>query len=533
MRALMLLLLAVLLSAADAETSAPVSPLMPVKTDNPRDTLRSFMQAMDRHVRSLASGDGKAEAWLDDAVRCLDLSGVGAVGRLAAGREAARDLKEVIDRVLAVDYDKVPDGAAEPRWRLRGTEIVIRRIDEGERAGEHLFSQDTVARAAGFFGKVRDLPLLPGTLGGGYRAPWQDAWVPVSLRGSVFGVAYWQWLLIGCLVFVGLAIRLVVQICTFVLRQATRRTALPWDDDLVEALAGPATLLGTTGVWFASLHLLGITGPAYTVIALLIKAAFFISLGYLAYKIAGFVADQIERRVQAQRQDINQALLRLLKQTLKLLALCFCLLLGAQNMGMDVASLIAGLGIGGLAFALAAKDTLANLLGSVMIMLDRPFRIGDYIVVKGVEGTVEDIGFRSTRIRTVGNSLTSVPNSELVLANVDNLGMRDWRRVSETWGLTYQTDPAQALAFCAEVRSAILAHPEVKPDAVVVCLSGLGASQLDIRVNWHLRAETWEAEMALRQAVLVEALTIAKRLGVEFAYPTQTVHLATSASTAA
>ena len=293
----------------------------------------------------------------------------------------------------------------------------------------------------------------------------------------------------------------------------------------MDNLTGPATHLATTGVWFASLHLLGITGVAFAVISFLIKGAFFVNLGYLAYKLAGFVGRLIERRMRQKHEDLNQSLFNLLRQTMQLLALLFCLLLGAQNMGMDVASLIAGLGIGGLAFALAAKDTIANLFGSVMIMLDRPFRVGDWIVAKGVEGTVEEIGFRSTRIRSAYNSLVSIPNSELVISNVDNLGMRSHRRVRETFALVYATPPGQVAAFCDGVRAILLARPTVKADAVTVALTNLGTSALEVLVNYHLAVTTWDAELAERQAVLLAVLGLAESMNVAFAFPTQTLIL--------
>lgn len=535
MRALLLCLLAVVACAADpagvpaaaapAAPAAAESPLAPVKTDSPRDTMRSFMLAMDRYVRAGETGDRKAGAWLEDAVRCLDTSQANMVGREQVGREAARHLKDVIDRVIAVDYALIPDGADQPRWRLRGTEVAIHRVESGERKGEFLFTPDTVARAKDFFAKVKDLPLLPGALGGGYEPPWQEQYVPRSLLPEVFGVAYWQWLFMGLLIFVGLVMRQITRFAAFVAKQATSRTAATWDDALVESLTGPITHLGTTGIWFISLHLVGITGTAYTVIAFLIKGAFFVNLAYLAFNLAGFLGSIMEQRMIAKKQDINRGLLKLLRQTMKILALLFCLLLGAQNMGMDVASLIAGLGIGGLAFALAAKDTLANLFGSIMIMIDRPFRVGDWVIAKGCEGTVEEIGFRSTRIRTFYNSLVSIPNSELVMANVDNMGMREWRRIMTTLSITYDTPPDRVEAFCEGVKNVVKANPASRKDYIQVCLSGCGPSSLEIMLYCFVKTRDWSDELLERQNIYLEILRVAERLGVRFARPTQTLHI--------
>lgn len=512
-------------SAQAAPAPPAESPLAPVKTDHPRDTMRTFLRAMDSHARARGDGDPMADTWLADAVRCMDVSGLPAVGRDRAAAVAAVELKEVIDRVIDIDLARVPDDRSVGRWRLRNTEISILRQESGDRRDEYLFAADTVARAGIFFSKVKSLPLLPGKLGGGWAPPWQEAYIPASLKPEWFGVAYWQWILIGLLIFIGLVLRQLARVAAFVVKRLTARTAATWDDDLVDALTGPMTHLATTGVWFASLHLIGISGAAYTVIAFLIKGAFFVNLGYLGWKLAGFVGHQIEAHMRQHQQDVNQSLFKLLRQTMQLLALLFCLLLGAQNMGMDVASLIAGLGIGGLAFALAAKDTLANLFGSVMIMIDRPFRVGDYIIVKGVEGSVEEVGFRSTRIRSPNNSLVSIPNSELVVSNIDNMGMRTHRRVREVFGLVYATPPERVEAFCAGVRGILAARPAVKQDAVMVAFSTMAASSLDILVNYHLAVPTWDAEMAERQAILLEVMRLAEALGVGFAFPTQTLHI--------
>ncbi|MCS6969449.1 MAG: mechanosensitive ion channel family protein [Planctomycetes bacterium] len=515
-------------SAPEQDHARPaILELAPVKTDHPRDTLRSFMQAMDRYVLAQRDGDPAMHRWLQDATRCLDLSQTNLIGREEIARDAARYLKEVIDRVILVDYDRVPDDPTLKRWRLADTEIAIHRIESGERAGEFLFTPDTVARSRDFYERVRNAPLLPGALGGGFAEPWQERYIPPVLKQKILGLAYWQWLLISALIFVGLVVRQIVRFLAFLAKHATARTSARWDDELVSALTGPVTHLGTTGVWFASIHLIGVTGTAYTVITFLIKSAFFINLAYLAYKLAEFLGNQIEHRLKAQRQDINQGLLKLLKQTLKILALVFCLLLGAQNMGMDVASLIAGLGIGGLAFALAAKDTLANFFGSVMIMLDRPFKVGDWIIAKGVEGVVEEIGFRSTRIRTFYNSLISIPNSELVMSNIDNMGVREWRRVRETYSVIYATPPEKIDAFCAAIRQTLQSRPEVKQDAIVVYFNALASSSLDILVNYHIKAENWSQELAIRHEILCDVLRIAQQVGVSFAFPTQTLHIET------
>ena len=131
------------------------------------------------------------------------------------------------------------------------------------------------------------------------------------------------------------------------------------------------------------------------------------------------------------------------------------ILIVLQNMGVNVFSLLAGLGLGGLAFALAAKDTAANLFGSIMILTDRPFKIGDWVKMDGVEGTVEEIGFRSTRVRTFYNSLITIPNATIANVQIDNLGVRQYRRTTATLGVTYDTSMEKMNQFVEGIRKII------------------------------------------------------------------------------
>ena len=169
-----------------------------------------------------------------------------------------------------------------------------------------------------------------------------------------------------------------------------------------------------------------------------------------------------------------------------------------QNLGINVTSLIAGLGIGGLAFALAAKDTIANLFGFTTILIDRPFKVGEFIRIGGMEGVVENLGLRSTRIRTFYKSLVSIPN--LVVANekIDNMGQRVYRRTRTTLGLTYDTSPEKLEAFCEKVKAIIQAHPQTAEEQIYVYFCGYGASSLNILVYFYHQVTDWQEELNAR-----------------------------------
>jgi MscS family membrane protein len=188
-------------------------------------------------------------------------------------------------------------------------------------------------------------------------------------------------------------------------------------------------------------------------------------------------------------------------------------------------SLLAGLGLGGLAFALAAKDTAANVFGSIMILWDRPFVVGDWIRVGAAEGTVEEIGFRSTRIRTFYDSQISVPNSQMANVEVDNLGRRLYRRTRQILGVTYDTSPEKMELFLEGLKNIIKASPVTRKDYFHVVFAGYGSSSLEVMLYYFLKVSDWSQELIAKQNINLEILRLAKELNVDFAFPTQTLHV--------
>jgi MscS family membrane protein len=197
----------------------------------------------------------------------------------------------------------------------------------------------------------------------------------------------------------------------------------------------------------------------------------------------------------------------------------------ADNLNVDVTSLLAGLGLGGLAFALAAKDLLGNFFGSITVLLDRPFHIGDWVIIGDVEGSVEQVGFRSTRIRTFYNSLITLPNALLTTSKIDNMGARRYRRMRTMLSLTYSTPPEKIDAFCEGVRALVQLHPYMRKDYYHVYFNEYNSASLDILVYVFWQTPDWNTELRERHRFLLDILRLAKQLNVEFAYPTQTLYL--------
>jgi MscS family membrane protein len=197
----------------------------------------------------------------------------------------------------------------------------------------------------------------------------------------------------------------------------------------------------------------------------------------------------------------------------------------AQVLGTNVTALFASVGIGGLALALAAQDTVSNFFGSLMVIVDRPFQVGDWIKTGDVEGTVEEVGFRSTRIRTFYNSLITLPNSNLIKASVDNLGDRTYRRWSTRLGIAYDTPAEKIDAFCEGIRELVRRHPYTRKDYFHIYFNEFGADSLQILVYVFFFTPEWATELRERHRLGVDIIRLAREIGIEFAFPTQTLYL--------
>ena len=193
--------------------------------------------------------------------------------------------------------------------------------------------------------------------------------------------------------------------------------------------------------------------------------------------------------------------------------------------GVNPTTVIAGASIGGLALALASQDTVRNLIGTLMIFLDKPFHIDDWIEAGEAIGTVEKVGFRSTRIRSADTSIYQIPNSKLAEITINNKGLRLYRRYNTNLGVRYDTPPELIEAFVKGVREIIIAHPETRSESYNVEFTGFGDSALLIMVNVYFKSLEWGIEQSSKHRLHIAILKLAKELGVEFAFPSTTVQI--------
>lgn len=246
-------------------------------------------------------------------------------------------------------------------------------------------------------------------------------------------------------------------------------------------------------------------------------------LDFLEKVIALNLKDKRDTAKTQHTDSVTKHLLPYSKRILKILVAIISVLLLLQNSGFNVTSLLASLGIGGVAIALAAKETLSNFFGGFTVIADKPFSVGDWIVCNSVEGTVEDIGFRSTKIKTFYDSLLTIPNSVISDSIVDNLGKRRARRTRVTLDITYDTSPEKVEAFLEGIKNIIKSNSQTRKDYYQCYFSGYGPHSLQILLNFFLKVTDWDSELLQKQNIFLEILRLAKELEVDFAFPTQTL----------
>ena len=258
-----------------------------------------------------------------------------------------------------------------------------------------------------------------------------------------------------------------------------------------------------------------------------IRIAITLLVMLLALRIASFLMAYFATLSERTESRMDDQFVPMLKQVAKVIIVILALLHILSLLDFNITALIAGLSIGGLALALAAQDTVKNFLGSVMIFADRPFQIGDFVEGSGFVGTVVEVGFRSTRIRTADTSIISVPNGSMANISVTNKGARTYRLFTTSLGLTYDT-PADMIEYYMEgIEKILIKHPEVSNDDIYVRFVEFAASSLNILVRAYLMAPTYQDELRIKESLNLALLRWAEMLGVNFAFPTTTVQVET------
>lgn len=258
-----------------------------------------------------------------------------------------------------------------------------------------------------------------------------------------------------------------------------------------------------------------------------VKIAVVINTIWLLIRLTDVFGKYLFSKAAKTRSRLDDQLIPIFQKTIRVFLYAICIIYIIQAMGYSISGIVAGLGIGGLAVALAAKDTLANLFGSITLITDRPFRVGDWIRVGDDEGYVEQIGFRSTRIRTFPKTQITIPNSIIANTSINNFSRMPKRRVKMTVGVTYETSADQMEAVVNKIRDLLGNHSEVDQEFSIVNFTDFGASSLDILVYYFTKSTKWAHYLQVRQGINLSIMRIIEESGLSIAFPTRTVYLKT------
>ena len=334
-----------------------------------------------------------------------------------------------------------------------------------------------------------------------------------------------HWIACGILVIAAILLRRVVTNIIFRgLKKLSEHTETTLDDKLFPALEQPvATFVMVLGV-FGALTVLKLSPAVDRLIDHGSMIAFLAVLFWGLLRAGGAVLTHLEEMAHAKQIGIAH-FMPLIKKALAALVIVFGVLMGIRSMGVDVGAVLTGLGIGGLAFAFAAQDTIANLFGSFVVVLDRPFKVGDYIRIGSNEGTVEDIGLRSTRLRSSARTQIVLPNKTAAAESIINYTRMPQRRVDQTIGLTYNTTAEQMEGVLADIRKILQEDPGVHQEFVTVNFTAYNESSLDIQITYFTADPDFRKHLNVRERINLKIMRAVVARGLSFAFPTQTLHV--------
>ncbi|MCF7822216.1 MAG: mechanosensitive ion channel family protein [Mariprofundaceae bacterium] len=346
---------------------------------------------------------------------------------------------------------------------------------------------------------------------------------------TLLDIAATRWLLAAVALFLVIVTqRLVVRGFHALTHSIAARTDTELDDVLLAAAGKPVEWLILVIGLLMTVHLLNPPVEVFPLVPFANYAGRVVSIilgAWFIWRLVDGFGAYFSARAAQSTSALDDQLVPFVAKTLKIFLILTGVLVVAQNMGYSVSGLIASLGIGGIAVAMAAKDTIANVFGSIMLLIDRPFIIGNWIKTSEFEGVVEEIGFRSTRIRTFAKTVVNVPNSMLANMVIDNIDARPKRRVKIRISVTYDTTPAQMQQAITGIENILKSHIGVDQEFSLVKFDEFEDSSLSIFLYYFTNTTHWEEYLQIRQEVNMQIMELLEKLEVEFAFPTRTVHL--------
>ena len=346
------------------------------------------------------------------------------------------------------------------------------------------------------------------------------------LNQLFYGNTLYNWM-ISLIIIVGALIlnKIIVLLNKYVITKITSKTKSRLDDILFQMLESPVLLgIALFAIWVAAKRLdLGI--HVETIISKSYKILTVINITWFAARLVNALIEEywVPKAGGSKSKILDTHLISILRRTILAVIWALGIVMALNNVGVNVGALLGTLGIGGLAFALAAQDTIKNIFGGVTIFTDRPFRIGDRIKVDKYDGFIEDIGIRSTRLRTLEKRLVTIPNYKMVDAPIENITEEPMRRVLMKLGLTYQTTPEKMNEALAILKGIPTKIKNVDQKEIVAAFTDFTDFALVITFVYFIKKQG--DVMETPSEVNLEILNAFRNAKINFAYPTQTVFI--------
>jgi MscS family membrane protein len=502
---------------------------------SPRATLQTLLTNGDVATREVVAN---GVPWLPTPAMLRMMSTVNVADVASASRDleaalVSAQLKDVLDHIQLPSPADIPDAAMAKQqgiteWRLPGTPVVIAKATSGPQTGDFLFSPQTVAMIGDLSDALRDMPYRDSQAGSVYPQ-WRYmpgpllprasiAALPAPLRMELLGQALWQW--IGLFVLLAAGIIAASEMIAWGIRQDARH------DSMFHRYGQPVAALAVTGLSYFVLALISfglkIWGSALEILSVCLELAAIFGIAWFSVTAILRAGELIIAAYGMRDAALDAQLVKVVSTLLSIGAGIGAGFFAASFIGVPVGPLVAGLGIGGLAVALAVRPTLENVIGGLTLFADRPARVGEYCRFGAESGTVEEIGLRTTKIRRTDDTVVTISNAELAQIRIENFSRRRKFLFNPLLRLRYDTTAAQLQEITNGILAMLKEHPKVLEESETVRLSGFGEYALELNVRAYVDATKNAEFVEVQEELNLGILDIVRRAGTNFAMPSRT-----------
>jgi MscS family membrane protein len=494
-----------------AKPAAPAATKDPLNRDSPQDSVVAFLEAAHAHDYN--------KAW-----RYLDLRGMPEDQRLKGGTELAGELEKILDADTHFDVGNLsrepqgdltdnlgPNRDRVDTFRVNGQtlELDLERVTLRSGIPVWLFSSDSIAKIP-IIAQMTDNSAI-------------ERHLPLPLvNWQLIGTPLWRWIGLVLLAIILVAFsKWLSRLVLWLTRQGVERVAPSWNLELLATFLGPLRMLLSVSLFRAGMEWFAPSALLRLYIGRFLALLFFWGVFWLCAVIIDAINRHLRTRLQAKHRAFSYSVLPLSGRVAKVVVLMFIIAAVLTAWGYNTTTLLAGLGIGGVALALASQKTIENLFGSVAVISDRPVSVGDFCKFGGSMGTVEDIGLRSTRIRTLDRTLVTVPNGSFSTMTIENFDRKDKQLFHVTLNLRRNTTPDQVRTLLQSLTRLLNDNPKIQTGGLPVRFVGIGSYSLDVEIFVYVLTLDGDEFMKIQQDLFLAIMDEVEAAGTALAVPTQ------------